>query len=376
MSRFSTKLDDLAKRNRLRALHKPLGIDFTSNDYLGLKNHPDLRRAAIEALEAGINIGSGGSRLLRGHTENHEALEARAAEFFGAQKALYFSTGFQANMALLTSLPSRHDVIIFDEYVHASTRDGIAASYARAMKVSHNDLAEFERALKKEHKNRRINGQIWLCIESLYSMDGDVSPIRALYDLAVQYDAILIIDEAHATGVNGPCGRGMARDLNQKLPENMITIHTCGKALGTAGGLVCASSDIIDTLINTARPFIYSTAPMPLQAVLTEKAIEIVASEEGNQRRSALMKNVRFARQILSNDNLTHIIPIILGADQAALSAAQILQTAGYDVRAIRPPTVPEGTARLRLSLSANMDIDGLQKFFDTVHVCTNKKVA
>lgn len=354
MNRFPKKLAQLEAQNRLRSLKLPDGIDLSSNDSLGFARHPALRKAAIEALEQGLDLGAGGSRLLRGHTQAHADLEDYAATHYGAEKALYFANGFAANYALFTALPSRHDVVVYDAYVHASVRDGIHASTAKSIKVAHNDLNAFEEALKR---HRDETETLFIAVESVYSMDGDFAPLPKLQALAQRYDAILIVDEAHGTGVWGTHGKGLSAPA-----ENLIAVHTCGKALGVAGGLVCASSVIIDTLINTARPFIYSTAPPPLQALLTHKALELCASPEGDALRAKLHSLCATTQKHLGGAG-SQIVPIILGDDARAVSAAKTLQQAGYDIRAIRPPTVPEGTARLRLSLNAGLDESVLDDF-------------
>ena len=360
---FSQQLQKLKDQNRFRDLYLPNGIDLTSNDYLGLARHPKLREAAIEFLQNGNDIGAGGSRLLRGHTDAHAALEDFASYFFAAPKCLYFSSGFQANAALFQALPTRHDTIIFDELVHASARQGIHHSNARSIKARHNDLVDFENALKEAKVSERE--QIWIAVESVYSMDGDIAPLKALYDLAEIYDAILIIDEAHGTGALGKNGQGASEDIiAENGYERIITLHTCGKAMGVAGGLVCASENIIDTVINTARAFIYSTAPMPLQAFLVQKALEIIASDEGAMRREKLATLSARAQELFGRAG-THIVPIMIGEDEECVRVASELQAQGYDIRAIRPPTVPEGTARLRLSLSADLDEDVLDRFAD-----------
>jgi len=367
MNRFHKKLQQLKGQNRLRTLNAAQGIDLTSNDYLGMRGSTELRSAAIEAIEQGIDLGAAGSRLLRGHTHHHESLESYAADHFGAEKSLYFATGFQANLAIFQALPSRHDTIIFDELVHASSREGIHNSPAHSIKVAHNDLNAFEDALNRAHENRRESAIIWIAVESVYSMDGDIAPLEDLQNLAQKFDAYLIIDEAHATGVWGENGAGFAASLPQ---NNVITLHTCGKAVGVAGGLVCASAEIIDTLINTARGFIYSTAPPPLQAYLTQKSLEILAGEDGNHRRAALQKNITHMNA------KSQILPIIIGEDAHALNVAQKLQNQGYDVRAIRPPTVPEGTSRLRISLSSNLTIDVLDQFQTALTKAMENKIA
>ena len=370
MDRLQTKLKQLKAQSRLRTLNLPNGIDFTSNDYLGLRSDPELRKDAITALENGIAIGAGGSRLLRGHTREHAELEEFAAQYFGAEKSLYFATGFQANAAIFTTLPERGDTIIFDSLIHASTREGIQASLAAHRRVAHNDLDAFETAL------RAAKGQRWIAVESIYSMDGDAAPLRELSNLAAKYDAILIVDEAHGTGVFGANGKG----LSEGLPyDNLIVLHTCGKALGVAGGLVCANADIIDYLINKARPFIYSTAPMPLQAVLVKRALEIQRNEP--ERRQKLHKLMHYAASInflegRFGNGFSQILPVIIGDDAKAVAVAADLQSTGFDVRAIRPPTVPEGTARLRVSISNNLTEQNLRDFSSALAPLLYKEAA
>ncbi len=358
MKDFSVELDRLRARDRHRSLRLPGGIDLSSNDYLGLSKHPDLRRAAITALEDGIEIGATGSRLLRGHRDAHAELEAFAARHFDVPRTLFFANGFQANYALITTLVGRHDVAIFDALCHASVRDGLHAAHAKTIKVQHNDLDAFEAALKKP---RSPGAQAWVLIESVYSMEGDVAPVAELLALAERYDAILIVDEAHGTGVFGPTGRGVTEGLPH---DRLISLHTCGKALGVAGALVCARADIIDYLINAARPFIYSTAPMPLQALLVQKALQLGAVEP--ERRDRLRALQGFVAQRSQNIAVhSPIVPIIIGEDAAAVAIAEQLQAKGFDIRAIRPPTVPAGTARLRLSLNADLTEAELSAFFD-----------
>lgn len=309
----------------------------------------------------GGDAGSAGSRLLRGHGPAHEALEVFAAEFFAAQKTLFFANGFQANLALFSTLPDRRDTIIFDALIHASARDGIQASHAQHKRVQHNDLNAYEDALREAAQS---GGRSWIAVESVYSMDGDFAPLAELYALACAYDAVLIVDEAHATGVWGPGGRGLAYELfgESGQPENLITLHTCGKAIGVAGGLVCASEPVIEYLINAARPFIYSTAPMPVQAYLVQKSLELISDPEGAAQRQKLFSLIHAAQKLFSGPG-SQIVPIVIGDDVRAVHVAKILQQNGYDIRAIRPPTVPEGTARLRLSLSAELDEKTLSEF-------------
>lgn len=374
--KFQQTLKQLKDQSRLRTLKSASGIDLTSNDYLGMRNHPQLKAAAMAAIENGIELGAGGSRLLRGHCDAHESLEHFAAKHFRSEKALYFANGFMANYALFTTLPDRHDTIIYDSLIHASARDGIKASNASTIKAEHNNLQSFEDALLRARKS--IKGQIWVAVESVYSMDGDTAPLADLQKLCLAHDAILIVDEAHATGVFGAQGKGLSHSLKK---ENLIELHTCGKAVGVAGGLICASAEIIDYMINKSRPFIYSTAPMPLQAYLTQASLEILAGKEGDKRRQDLSTLMGFVRSPhfmgdLFTNAPSQILPIILGEDSTAVQTATALQEDGFDIRAIRPPTVPEGTARLRLSLSTNLDEATLQKFSNVLSNHLNKKAA
>lgn len=362
---IESRLQKIEEKGRLRSLSSAGGIDLTSNDYLGFRNHPALRNAALAALENGLDLGSGGSRLLRGNHLAHVELETFAAAYFGHDKALFMATGFQANIALFKALPDRRDVILFDELIHASARDGIQASHARHIRLPHNDLDAFESALKK---HRDSASDIWIAVESLYSMDGDFAPLPDLLKLAQKYEAWLVVDEAHATGVWGDNGKGCCAGLSY---DRLITLQTCGKALGVAGGLICGPAEIIDLLINTARPFIYSTAPMPLQAVLVKCALELLQQKTGQEARQKLYKIIEHTPNAQSQ-----IVPIIIGEDDKALQVAEELQKNGYDIRGIRPPTVPEGSSRLRLSLSADLTSEVLNNFFECLDSILYKKAA
>ena len=376
MRNFQKKLNQLREMNRHRSLALPCGVDLTSNDYLGLAGHDVLRQAAIDYLQDGGAIGAGGSRLLRGHMQAHADLEDFAASYFAAPKALYFSSGFQANTTLFQTLCGRHDVIVFDEYVHASAREGIQNSLAQHIKVRHNELEAFEQALRRAKAQQKAGGMIFIAVESVYSMDGDVAPLDALYELAACYDAMLVIDEAHGTGVMGAQGKGVSEGLVMAHGyERIITLHTCGKAMGVAGGLVCASADVVDMMVNAARGFVYSTAPMPLQAYLVQQSLAWIGSEAGQAAREKLLALSKTAQHYFGGAG-THIVPIIIGDDERAVFVAQNLQQKGWDIRAIRPPTVPEGTARLRLSLSAALDAAALEAFAADVNEIWQREAA
>ncbi len=356
-------LDALLRRGRLRRLEARSGIDFSSNDYLGLAQSPELNAAVEDALNRGVPIGSGGSRLLRGNHDEHERLEAEAAAFFGAESALYFGSGFGANTALFSTLPARGDLIVYDELIHASAHDGMRLSRAEALAARHNDAQSFDEVLSAWRDGGGL-GTPWIAVESLYSMDGDSAPLDELAEVASRYDAMLLIDEAHATGVFGPDGRGLAAHLDGA--SNVISLHTCGKALGSSGALVIAPLQVRDFLINRARAFIYATAPSPLIAATVRAALNLCRTQP--QRRERLQGLIAYTASALArHSHITpsgsQIQPIIVGADATAVSLACAMKARGYDIRAIRPPTVPEGTARLRISITLNADetaIDGV----------------
>jgi 8-amino-7-oxononanoate synthase len=355
-------LEGLAAKGRLRALTQTHGRDFTSNDYLALAESDALRQTALEALARGVPLGAGGSRLLRGNHPEHEALEEEAASFFGSETALYFPTGFAANAAIAATLPRREDLIVYDSLIHASFRDGLEPGRIPAIEAPHNDMDAME-AIIKGWRAAGGKGRIWIAAETLYSMDGDRAPLADLVALAARHDAMLVLDEAHATGVYGDQGRGLGAQYEGA--PNIISLHTCGKGLGAAGALVCLPKLYRDFMVNRGRAFIYSTAPSPLMAAVVRGSLKICAGAE--QERTQLRNLVRHAETHLRGLGLTvsgsQIQPIILGEDRRAVALAAALQARGHDIRAIRPPTVPEGTARLRLALTLHVtpeDLDGL----------------
>lgn len=350
----------LSKRARRRSLSSQCGIDFASNDYLALASSRRLLEAVGAAIGRGVPLGSGGSRLLRGNYPEHEALESEAAAFFGSEAALYFSTGYAANAALLSTLPQRGDLIVHDALVHASAHEGMRLGRAATVAARHNDAQGFDDAIGAWRKAGGT-GQPWIAVESLYSVDGDRAPLGDLADVATRHDAVLLIDEAHATGVFGPNGRGLAADLEG--PENVITLRTCGKALGCEGALVCGPRVVRDFLINRARGFIFSTAPSPLMAVAVREGLCILSDEP--ERRAHLWDLVAVAERVLAPHGVvatgSQILPVVLGDDARTMHVAEALQTAGFDVRGIRPPTVPTGTSRLRISLTLNSAVQDIE---------------
>ena len=348
-------LAHLADIGRLRSLTPDAGIDFASNDYLGLAASGRLAGAARAAIDRGVAVGSGGSRLLRGNSPEHLALEAEMATFVGAEAALFFATGYAANSALLSTLPQRGDLILHDELVHASMHEGLRLTRAGHQAVRHNDISAFENALKT-WRSAGNTGQAWIAVESLYSMDGDFAPLADLAQLAERHGAVLLVDEAHATGICGPQGRGLVAALPAR--DNIISLHTCGKALGAEGALLCGPKVMRDFLINRARGFIFSTAPSPLAAAVVRAAIKIVG--EGDDMRNLLAHRIAHATRLLGPlgaiGNGSPILPLVLGDDRRTMAVAAAMQQQGFDLRGIRPPTVPEGTSRLRIVVTLNAD--------------------
>jgi 8-amino-7-oxononanoate synthase len=358
---YVAALDALEKDGRLRSLKPRAGVDFSSNDYLALAGCQRMRKAISAAVESGTPIGAGGSRLLRGNCAEHESLEAEAARFFGTQAAIFFGSGYLANFAVLTTLPQRGDLLVLDQLVHASIHEGARAGRADFRESRHNDPDSVETAIR-EWRSLGGTGRVWIVVESLYSMDGDFAPLEALIAIADRHDAFLMVDEAHATGVYGEQGRGLTAAFEGR--ENLVVVHTCGKALGAAGALVTTTRLLRDFIVNRCRPFIFSTAPSPLMAVAVQEALSILREEPERQRR--LTGLVAFAHREIGvrqgwRLSGSQIMPFIVGDNARAMALAGMLQARGFDVRGIRPPTVPVGTARLRISLTNNVGEDDVR---------------
>lgn len=352
--RHEKALEMLKSRDRYRSLIPRAGHDFASNDYLGLAGSNLLRDAAIVALERGVPVGAGGSRLLRGNDSEHQLLETEAAAFFGTQSALFINGGFTGNMAIFSALPQHGDLVLYDALIHASTHDGMRLGRAQNQSFAHNDVSAAQAAIS-QWRTEGGTGQIWIAVEAVYSMDGDCAPVAALSDLATRENAVLVLDEAHSTGVFGDLGRGLGHEIAH-LP-NVLSLHTCGKALGISGALICGASALIETLINKARAFIFATAPSPLNAALVRAALVELA--ENPSRQAQAWDMIHHAHSEANThcgltEFETQILPVIIGDDKTAMAIAQSLQDRGYDIRGIRPPTVPRGTSRLRISVTLN----------------------
>lgn len=345
---------------------RPL-INLAGNDYLGLSQHPRIKSAAIEAIGL-YGTGAGASRLVSGHQPIHAQLEARFARFKHAQAAIILPTGYMANLAVISTLAAAGDLICVDKTNHASLLDAARASGAMVRAYPHGQMAKLDRLLAR-HTRNHPTGQRLIVTDSVFSMDGDTADLPTLCDLADRYDAILVVDEAHGTGVLGPSGAGLC-ELQGVEDRVDVVVSTASKALGGLGGIVTAGREVIDTLINRARCLIYTTAIPPAQAAAIGAALDIVHDEP--QRRERLLKLSSRLRTAIHAMGLaqprlqgivTPIIPVIAGSVRAASDLAQHLEAQGLFAPAIRPPTVPPNTARVRVSLRADLedgDIDRL----------------
>lgn len=357
------KLTERKLTHNLRSLPtvNPNLIDFCSNDYLGFAKS-SLLKHKIEAFQQQIGTienGSGGSRLLSGNRAFTEETESFIAHFHETESALIFNSGYDANLGLLSSLGQRGDTIIYDELIHASLIDGARLSFADRLKFKHNDISDLELKLQK------AKGTIYVAIESVYSMDGDIAPLKEIHRICEKYGANLIVDEAHAVGVFGDHGKGLVyqNGLNGKI---FACIVTFGKALGCHGAAVLGSHNLRNYLINFARSFIYTTA-IPLHGIISIKAAYTLLAEQDQQQ--ALYQRIVLYRKLISTlkwprtDSLSAIQTLILGNAEKAKNTAVNLQQLGYDVRAILSPTVAIGTERLRIclhSFNTPEEIEGL----------------
>jgi 8-amino-7-oxononanoate synthase len=353
--RIRAELDNLESQAQLRHLETPHGIDLNSNDYLGLSTDPRMKQAVLEAIEAAPRVASTGSRLLSGHDEAWTLVEKEFAQWIGAEAALYFTSGYAANIGLLSSILRPDDTVFSDSANHASLIDGMRLAKSRRVIFPHLDLHALEGELRWSHSG---SGGRFIVVESIFSMDGDRAPLRELAALAARYKAELIVDEAHAIGVCGPGGRGCVAEAGL-TGRVFATVHTCGKALAAAGAFVCGSEHLRRLLINRARTFIFNTALPPYFASQVAAGMRLAATMEAERARladlSSFLKNELLQSGFETAGSDSHLVPVVLGANDAALAFAANLQTRGYGVRAIRPPTVPAGTARLRVSLTTKL---------------------
>ncbi|MBB2921030.1 8-amino-7-oxononanoate synthase [Cupriavidus alkaliphilus] len=386
----------LTRRRRIAhsacAPHQAVGEDgteaeslltFCSNDYLGLANHPHVIAALVEGAQR-YGAGSGASHLVSGHSLAHAQLEAELARWFAPHiaqaRTLYFCTGYMANMAVLTALGAAGATLFCESLNHASLIDGARLARAEVQRYPHCDTAALEALLAASTSARKL-----IVTDSVFSMDGNVAPLRQLLALAERYDAWIVVDDAHGFGVLGERGHGVLEALGLSS-ERFVYIGTLGKAAGVAGAFVAAHETIIEHLVNTARPYIYTTAAPPAVAHALLASLAIIEGDEGQQRRAQLARCIALLRQGLAQlaaiagwtlgDSQTAVQPLIVGDNGAALALSATLEADGIRVGAIRPPTVPEGTARLRITLSAAHTEADVRRLLDALSAAVAQREA
>jgi 8-amino-7-oxononanoate synthase len=345
-------------------------VNFASNDYLGLSQHPSVKAAAKAAIDR-FGAGSGASRLITGTGYAHTKFEEEIATFKGAESALLFSTGYAAALGTITSLVGPGDVVILDKLAHACLIDGAKLSGASLRVFPHNNVAKLKHQLAWA-RQAHPQGRTLVVTESIFSMDGDFGDLAAIVDLKTEFQALLLVDEAHATGVIGARGAGLVAALGLTRQVD-IQMGTLSKAFGASGGFICGSKTMVQLLVNRARSFIYSTALPPSCAAAASAALEIVRSEEGNTLRSRLRTNVRLLAEYLTTtaqrvtDPVSPIYPLLIGDEQQTLRLAGTLYTNGFLAPAIRYPTVARGSARLRITLSSAHSLEQIQLLAQTI---------
>jgi len=361
--RRSRRLPDSPQRARVTVDGREY-LAFCSNDYLGLAADPRLSAAANEGI-ARYGVGGGASHLILGHSTAHHELEEALARFVRQPRALLFSTGYMANMGVVSALTGHGDAIFADRLNHASLNDAALVSRAAFKRYAHNDLGALERLLKTTPARRRL-----VVTDAVFSMDGDIAPVAALLELCERHDAYLFIDDAHGFGVLGEAGRGTLAYFNM-ASDRFIYMATLGKAAGVAGAFVAGDETLIETLIQNARTYIYTTATPPLLAHALLTSLQIILAEEWRRERlRALIVQLREGLaaapwMLMSSD--TPIQPLLVGGNDEALALSASLAAAGLLVPAIRPPTVPQGTARLRISLSADHEAADVERLVEAL---------
>ena len=340
-------------------------LSFASNDYLGLANHPDLI-LALQKAAAEAGVGGGASHLITGHHQLHHDAEQALASFVGLPAGLLFSTGYMANMGVVAALLGRNDAIFADKLNHASLNDAAVLSRAELNRYAHQDLAQLEKMLATSAAPRKL-----VIVDAVFSMDGDIAPVPELLQLCEQYDAYLLLDDAHGFGVLGHQGRGILSHFNMASPR-IIYMATLGKAAGVAGAFVAGDETIIEYLIQSAKTYIYTTASPPALAAALVTAVDVMQKDEA--RHQHLRELIAYFKENLSLEKWqlmpsdTAIQPIVVGSNESALDLSEYLLTRGILVPAIRPPTVPKNTARLRISLSAAHRLDDVKLLIEHLH--------
>jgi 8-amino-7-oxononanoate synthase len=343
-------------------------LNFSSNDYLNLAQDERVKRAAANATMR-LGASAGASRLMTGHLEIHAELETALANYLQQESALVFGSGFLTNLGVLTALADRHDVIFSDRLNHASLIDGALQSRAKVVRYRHNDMAELEQMLQ----STTGPGQKIIVTESVFSMDGDRAPIRELAELSDRFGALLMIDEAHAVGV---FGRGLVSDLN-RIPKRLVVVGTLSKALASYGGFVACSRELREYFVNCSRTFIYSTALPPGSCAAAIEALKIIGTEPNLG--DAVLEKAKLLHQLLNGVNAellpfeSQIVPVIVKSNERAIRLCETLFSRGIICKAVRPPTVPENTSRLRLSVTAaHTDLDIRRVAREILELCSD----
>jgi len=340
-------------------------LSFCSNDYLGLANHPQLIAAMQTAAQAS-GVGSGASNLVSGHHRYHDQLEKELAEFVGLPAALLFSNGYMANIGVISALMGRNDAVFGDKLNHACLNEGALLSRAEFQRFAHNDVAALKLLLRASNAKHKL-----IAVDAVFSMDGDIAPLADYLSLCEQYDAYLYIDDAHGFGVLGAHGEGTLNQLQLKSPR-IIMMATLGKAAGVAGAFVAGEQVVIDYLIQKASTYVYSTPAPPALSATLSAAVAIIAGADDLRAHlrhlvAYLQANLHSKKwQLLASE--TPVQALIVGGNYEALALSEYLQTCGILVPAIRPPTVPAGSSRLRISLSATHSLDDMQTLITALH--------
>jgi len=368
MSSFQEELNNIREAGLWRSLQPQefMGafdsagkISFASNDYLGLASDPTIAEAYHRGLKV-FGHGAASSRLVCGTSHEHVLLEAELAELKGCDRCLTFSSGYAAAMGTIPALVGKGDVVVVDKLSHACLIDAAKLSGATLRVFPHNHVDKLENLLRAIRAKHGSAPRILVITESVFSMDGDTAPLRELVDLKDRYEALLLVDEAHGFGIFGPRGGGVCEEENLQSRVD-LQMGTLSKSAGLAGGFIAGSQDLIDLLINRARSFIYSTAPSPALAHAARTSVELIRSSLGDQLRATLRNNIRiFTEGTNCENHRTPIVPIILGSNATTMEVSSQLHAQGFLVPAIRYPTVPRNSARLRVSLSARHSVESL----------------
>ncbi|MGA7826730.1 MAG: 8-amino-7-oxononanoate synthase [Geobacteraceae bacterium] len=385
MKKYAAELEQVKKQGLYRSMTRIEGsqrarvivegkevILLCSNNYLGLADHPALKEASIKAVDR-FGVGTGASRLVSGTMELHELLERQIASFKGTERALLFNSGYAANTGVIPALAQKGDIIFSDKLNHASIVDGCLLSRAQLVRFPHNNVAVLRRRLA----DMQTSGRRIIITDGVFSMDGDLAKLSDLVAIKKEFGTLLMLDDAHGTGVLGNSGRGTAEYFGL-ASEVDITMGTLGKALGGFGAFIASSSEIIEYLVNRARPFIFSTALPPAVLAAASAAFDIVNSDEGAELRRRLTKNSTFLRKSLSDEGFdtlgseTQIIPVFVGDAQKVMDFSRALLDEGVFVQGIRPPTVPLGTSRLRCTLMATHSLSDLEQVVEAL--CRTRK--